>query len=234
MTELLDVLRTEKKYQINQIEAAHLKATLAAVLHRDKHGGENGYRVRSLYFDTPYDGDYYDKVDGLESRRKLRLRIYGDDDSTIKLELKEKQGSLQRKRSLTVSKEEARLLCAGDCDFLLQMQSEFAKELYGRIKKCAYRPKCIVEYDRLAFGVNENNIRITLDSNLRACESRPDLFLPRSALYPVGELCATTLEVKYNDFLLSYIKDLVSLSGRTQVSMSKYCAARNITLRSDI
>ena len=32
--------------------------------------------VRSLYFDSLEDSDYYDKLDGVMNRKKIRLRIY--------------------------------------------------------------------------------------------------------------------------------------------------------------
>ena len=105
-----------------------------------------------------------------------------------------------------------------------------ALELYGRIRQQNYLPKCIVEYDRRAFVVAENDIRITLDSGLRANEANLDLFDPNLNCYPVGELGLVTMEAKFNRFLLSYVKDLVSLSNRTQASVSKYCAARVASL----
>ena len=227
---MLEVLRTEQKYPVSFLEAERMNALLGAVLHPDPHNGMNGYLVRSLYFDTPDNADYRDKEDGLELRRKLRLRIYGPDVQTAKLELKEKQGDDQRKRSLVLSREDAMALCAGDPDVLRKQDSEFALELYGRIRQQNYLPKCIVEYDRRAFVVAENDIRITLDSGLRANEANLDLFDPNLNCYPVGELGLVTMEVKFNRFLLSYVKDLVSLSNRTQASVSKYCAARVASL----
>ena len=38
------------------------------------------------------------------------------------------------------------------------------------------------------------------------------------------------LEVKYNGFLLSYIKDLLDEVHRPELSISKYCLARQLTL----
>lgn len=233
MSELLDVLRTEQKYLLNPAERAHLEYVLDGALHRDAHSGAQGYRVRSLYFDTPDNQDFYDKVDGLEMRRKIRLRIYEPGAQSAKLELKEKQGTLQRKRSLQLTREQALALCAGRYDVLMQMNSSFSMELYARMQQFCYLPTCIVEYDRVAFAVPDNDTRVTLDAGLRASESRLDLFAPDLALYPVGAPGAVTMEVKFNGFLLSYVKDLVSLSSRTRCSSSKYCMARSITLRDD-
>lgn len=227
---LLEVLRTEQKYPMSFMEAERMEAVLSTAMHPDAHNGIGGYLVRSLYFDTMDDADFRDKEAGLEMRRKLRLRVYGPNDSTAKLELKEKQGDFQRKRSLVLSREDAMALCAGDVDVLLRKRSPFAKELYGRIRQQHYMPKAIVEYDRRAFVVVENDIRITLDGNLRANEANLDLFDPNLICYPVGDLTQVTMEVKFNHFLLSYVKDLVSISNRQQISVSKYCAARQVSL----
>lgn len=92
------VLREEKKYLItyeNYISSNHY---LSKVLHPDIHNGINGYMIRSLYFDTLNNDDFYNKVDGLELRRKIRLRIYDPDDNYAYLELKQKQGNYQKKR----------------------------------------------------------------------------------------------------------------------------------------
>lgn len=220
----------EKKYLLNLSEMYSLNRVLSRVLREDAHNGTEGYAVSSLYFDTPDDSDFRDKADGCEMRRKLRLRIYDADAPTAKLELKEKQGDLQRKRSLILTRVQAQAMCSGDYTPLLSINTDFSLELYGRMRQFIYRPKCIVEYDRKAFVLPENSTRITLDSKLRATEAACDLFSTKNNLYPVGIAQSCTLEVKYSRFLLSYIKDMVSLTGRTQTSVSKYCAARCVSM----
>ena len=69
-----EVLRQEKKYAINLSDGAVLRRRLGAVMHGDAHNGPQGYTIRSLYFDTPDDQDFHDKLDGLELRRKLRQK----------------------------------------------------------------------------------------------------------------------------------------------------------------
>lgn len=226
MEQVLETLRTEKKYLLNPRESAHIEGVLSTCLPEDPHNKNGGYLVRSLYFDTPDDTDYWDKTDGYEMRRKLRLRIYSPEDTTAKLELKEKQGDLQRKRSLILTREDALYVSHGDYSPLFRQNTKFSLELYSRMTQQMYRPKCIVEYDRKAFWVTENDIRITLDSGLRSSYVNLELFDSKLMLVPAGMLSSTVLEVKYNRFLLSYVKDLVSLSTRTQISVSKYCAAR--------
>lgn len=71
-----DVLREEKKFLLNQVEALKLRNYLSNVVHTDSHNGPDGYQVRSLYFDSLSNRDFQEKEDGLELRRKFRLRVY--------------------------------------------------------------------------------------------------------------------------------------------------------------
>lgn len=233
MGNLLDVLRTEKKYRLNLVEREKMVTLLSQVLAEDSHSYGAGYRVRSLYFDTPQNTDFYDKLAGLECRRKIRLRIYEKGASTGKLELKEKQGALQRKRSVTLDKESCLQICRGDYTPLLRLDFPFALELYTRMEQYMYQPKCIVEYDRKAFAVAMNDTRVTFDSNLRANFTQTNVFSEDIAFSPIDYKGYSMMEVKYNHFLPAYVKRLVSLPDYMQVSASKYVMARNIILQQD-
>lgn len=85
----------------------------------DSHSSGDGYTIRSLYFDSLEDVDWQEKEDGLELRRKIRLRNYGSQSTFAKLEMKQKQGANQKKRSLLLSKEDAQELISGDYSVLL-------------------------------------------------------------------------------------------------------------------
>ena len=227
-----DVLRQEKKFSVNLVDSAKLRGYLGTVMHTDKHNGSLGYMIRSLYFDTPDEQDFNDKVDGLELRRKIRLRNYDPGSDFAMLEMKQKEGQYQRKRSLKVKKEDALKLCSGDYSPLKTYDDPFAAECYGLMNLRCYRPKAIVEYKRYAFIARENNIRITLDSGISATESCFDIFSKKLPLYPVTDPFLLVLEVKYNGFLLSYIKDMLNRVERSELSVSKYCLARSVTLGS--
>ena len=108
-----EVLRQEKKYLLNIIEGEKIRGRLEQAMMKDAHNGSRGYRIRSLYFDTLDDSDFYDKIEGIELRRKLRLRIYSPESDFAMLEMKQKEGSYQRKRSLRVSREDAQKLIKG-------------------------------------------------------------------------------------------------------------------------
>lgn len=220
MNETLSVFRSEKKYEIDLQTESNLVKRLQMLMDEDPHNGLSGYMVRSLYFDGFYDGDYFDKVDGLEYRKKIRLRIYSPSDQTAKLEIKEKRGSAQLKSSLIVSKDVAEQLIQGNYSPLLLLDNDVATRAYCIMTEHFYRPRCIVEYDRKAFIHHANDIRITLDSNLRS-SSDPSLFFSQNpVLHPV--LMNPVLEVKFNGFLLSYIRDAVNLADLPEQAVSKY------------
>ena len=94
-----EVLRQEKKFLISLEQYYRYSHHLAAALHMDAHSRGEGYLIRSLYFDTLDDKDFEDKEDGVELRRKIRLRNYGADNDFAVLEMKQKQGAMQKKRS---------------------------------------------------------------------------------------------------------------------------------------
>lgn len=225
-----DVLRQEKKFAINVSDGMTLRSRLGSVMRGDAHNGAQGYIIRSLYFDTPDDEDFSSKIEGLELRRKIRLRTYSPQSDFAMLEMKQKEGPYQRKRSLRLSREEARRLCMGDYRPLQAYADPFAAECYGLMHWRCYRPKAVVEYRRHAYVARENHIRITLDGQITATESNCDLFSARLPMYPVMDPFRMVLEVKYNGFLLSYIKDLLDLVERSELSVSKYCLARSVSL----
>lgn len=223
------VLRNERKFLINTAELTAKKHQLRQILHEDPHNGPEGYSVRSLYFDTEYDDDFFDKETGAEVRKKLRLRLYDPAGGFAVLEMKQKQGEQQRKRSLRLNQEDARRLIQCDYTPLLRYPDLFAAECYGLMQTRCYRPRVIVEYRRLAFAARENSIRITFDSRIEAAQSSFDFFAPRLLTAPVMDRSQAVLEVKYNGFLLSYIKEMLSDLSRSELSVSKYCMARRLS-----
>ncbi len=225
-----EVLRQEKKYLLNMVDAQKLCARLSQVMELDQHNGANGYRIRSLYFDRINDGDFMDKVDGMEQRRKIRLRNYGAEEAFAMLEMKQKEGAYQKKRSLPVKRKDAAALSQGNYTPLLAYGDSFAAECYCLMNTMCYRPRAVVEYRRRAFVAKENRIRVTIDDSITATEACYDIFSPTLCQYPVMDAFQGVLEVKYNGFLPGYIKELVSGANRSEFSVSKYCLARSVGL----
>lgn len=226
MAEFLDVLRTEKKYQVSPAVAGQIAARLSYIMPFDKNcRNARPYVVNSLYFDSLYNRDYCEKEVGVEFRKKIRLRVYGEGD-TIKLEWKRKQGAKQRKQSLLLSKTDAESMIKGDYHCLAKYEGDLPKLFYTMMEEEVYRPKCMIRYQRLAFTIPTNDIRLTLDSQISSQEGQFNLFQKSIPFYPVTSPGKTTLEVKYNHFLLDYIRTALSPFELTESASSKYTASR--------
>ncbi|MGN0492941.1 MAG: polyphosphate polymerase domain-containing protein [Acutalibacteraceae bacterium] len=228
------VLREEKKFLIGIHEFISKSSQLEKVLIEDSHNGTHGYMIRSLYFDTPYDSDFFEKQAGTELRRKIRLRIYDPNADYAMLEMKQKQGERQLKRSLRVSREDAQRIIKCDFSPLLKYNEPFAAEIYAFILSRCYRPCTVVQYNRKAFIAKENKIRITFDNRIVATESCFDIFSDRLNMNPVLDPYDVVLEVKYNGFLLGYIREMINSIDKSELSVSKYVLARQNAYKTHI
>ena len=221
---MLSVLRKEVKYYMTAQEFAGLRPQLDALLNRDNHGADFGYKVRSLYYDSVYDRDYYDTVDGLEVKAKIRLRTYAS-ENPIKLEYKQKEGSDSMKSSLILNREEAERMQAGDYSFLTRRPEKEAMEIYLRMMQGGYLPRGLVEYDREAYTFPAGDVRITFDTGTRATGSAWDIFDADPPFTPVIPRDTGVLEVKYTGYLPTFIKAIVE-TGRLPSANSKYIQSR--------
>lgn len=224
-----EVLRQEKKFLISLSQFYRYSHDLSQILKLDSHSQDEGYMIRSLYFDTLDDKDYHEKEDGVELRRKIRLRNYGPDTPFAVLEMKQKQGALQKKRSLKLSREDAKELISGDYSILLKYQEPFAAECFSLMNMLCYRPKTVITYMRKAFVAKENEIRVTFDHHIKGTESCIDIFSDTLLESSILDPYLVVLEVKFNGFLLGYIKDMLKECDTSELSVSKYCLGRSIS-----
>ncbi len=222
----ISIVRTEKKYSITQCQQNALLHRLKPIMNVDEYSGADGYTVRSLYFDSIYDNDYFDKISGLELRKKIRLRIYSTEQTTVKLELKQKQGSAQKKTSISITKKLAEEMMCGHYAGLVELNSEVALMFYQILETGLYRPKCIVEYHRTAFAEESNDTRITIDSEIGTSLFCDRFFDENLSLLPVR--MEPVLEVKYNGFLLSNIKQVLDFADAPELAISKYAMSRQL------
>ena len=222
----MQVIRTESKIQISRTEMLRLSARLAQIMPRDRYSSSpDGYEVRTLYFDTLGDRSCVEKEDGLRFHEKIRVRIYGTDDRVIKLESKRKDGAGQVKQSMLISREMLRELVAGHYGVLLNHPDPMALYFYRRLSE-GMMPKTIIQYQRLSYCLNVNNVRITFDYNIRATEASFDLFADPLLTHPILAADQVILEVKFNHFLPGYLKKALQDVRRSPTSFSKYYGGR--------
>lgn len=224
----LSVSRVELKHHINYFQYISLSQKLSNVLVEDKHNGDRGYIIRSLYFDDYSDGDFYDKLAGLENRKKIRLRVYSVHDKKVKLEIKRKYGDSQQKLSVLIDREDAKELIKCNYEVLRKYDSETARSIYNIMKINRSRPAVLIEYRRKAFIHPMNNIRITLDNDICSNEFDLDLLDENVVMIPTDDYDTDILEVKYNNFIFKYITDLFTSLNLERQSYSKYMVSRGI------
>lgn len=222
-------LRHELKFFISEAQYTLLSGMLSHTLHPDPNGDEhNEYLIRSLYFDTVMNDALYDKLNGVQNRNKYRIRIYNHSDALIKLECKTKVGSLISKRSLTIPRDLAEQLMAGDPSGLETTRSGLLNEVYREMSIHLLRPVVLVDYVREAWLHPAEEVRITFDKHLRTGLNSVELFDPNVPTIPPLDHDDLILEVKYNRVLPPYIRDMVSAccAGAVQSAISKYTWCR--------
>lgn len=219
--------RHEFKYEIDIGQVIILKKRLSEILEKDMHvGKEEGYRIRSLYFDDYDDSCFYDNENGNEPREKYRIRIYNGSTDKIRLELKRKEAGKTLKYSCDISREQTELLMRGERISWEEEMPPLLKKLYIYQETRNLSPKVIVEYDRIPFVYKDGNVRVTLDLDI--CSSNRiehflDKDISRRPIMPKGK---HLLEVKYDEFIPDFIKRTVKMDNLRQTTYSKYYLCR--------
>jgi SPX domain protein involved in polyphosphate accumulation len=227
--------RYELKYVLPIWRRDRIIADLDGFAELDAHGGREGYRLLSLYYDSPGLDFFWAKVDGLKYRRKLRLRIYpdaqGESGQDAMVEIKQRTNRTVQKRRLALPLDKAEALCEGRIGLdglgdLDELDREVASEVVYLVDAMQLRPSAITAYRRLAFVGNtyESGVRITFDMDLGGRVN--DLTLRgRHLNHSLLGQDFCVLEVKTNDTIPNWLSSLLARHGCQIRRVSKYCAA---------
>lgn len=220
-------LRHEYKYLLDHGAYLQLREVLQKVMKSDPHTiDEDGYHIRSLYFDDMYDTALVEKALGLVNRRKFRIRIYNYSDRVIKLEEKIKYEDYIQKNSCNISREEFDRIISGDVSFLHDNNNRVKENYYLNIRNKGLRPKVIVDYFREAYILPYNQIRITFDKQLSSAKPQKNIFNSNLFSNSVGKEYAIILEVKYNNFLPEFVRKTLEIYSSHRLAVSKYMLCR--------
>ena len=217
--------RHEWKHVLNYTDLLTLRHRLGAVMERDPHAIDGKYHIRSLYFDNPDDKALREKIDGVNVREKFRIRLYNWDTSLIKLEKKSKRNGLGTKYSANLTAEDAQKIVDGDLDWMMASDQALVQELYCKMRYQQLEPKTIVDYTREPFIFRPGNVRVTLDYDIRTGQECTDFLDPEVVTIPAGD-APILVEVKWDEFLPTIIRDAVTLPDRRVGSFSKYAQCR--------
>lgn len=219
-------LRHELKYFIGYDTYVIIKRILEKTLDRDDNCDSNGeYHIRSLYFDDIYDSSLYEKNFGVFTREKYRIRIYNYSDTNINLECKKKFDNYISKTTIKIPLEIYNKIMTNNIFFLKKQTGLFA-EFHREITENFLRPKVIVDYVREAYTKDTSDIRITFDKQLSVAYNTNDIFDRNVASARIHDDLHMIMEVKFNEFLPSYLSDILGSFSLKQLAVSKYLMCR--------
>ena len=213
--------RHENKYFISRAGYEMLRTRLQAALETDGHAGvDRRYMIRSLYFDDYVQSGLFDKVEGVETREKFRIRFYDMDDSFIRLESKQKHNMMTRKLSAPLTREQTQQILDGDVWFLQDTGQPLLQDFYIKCRTRLLRPAVIVDYMREAYIYRD--VRITFDLDLQTGNYAFQLFDPTIVTIPVLSSDQIILEIKYDEELPFSIHQLLKPVPAVRSAISKY------------
>ena len=230
--------RTEYKFVISTKQRDRLCEEIGGRMGVDQAPGNEGrYPIVSQYYDSPERDCYWEKARRLQSRRKIRVRMYGSDLSEIPpagfVEIKHKLDGVGGKRRLPVSVDVARRFAAGEQDALRDMLRTVGRsgrmiinEVFDMVERNGHGPAMQIRYDRSAFTTPDEMFRVTFDSDL-LCRSGAHPLRPDDPDYTqqILDPDLVMLEVKSIGPVPYWFRVWIAEAGLTRESFSKYCTA---------
>ena len=219
--------RFELKYLAGRELVTRLRGELAARLDADAHGS---YAVWSRYYDSRDLRFYWEKIDGIRYRRKLRIRHYGSPahvgpDTPVWVEIKQRVNRVTQKRRARLPYADALAVCAGREPPACEPEDEgVVEEVLGMVAAYRLRPTTVVGYVREPFvGRDEDaGLRVTVDSRVRGRDRDLDLGLETANRFIVRP-DLSVIEVKVNERAPTWLTDGIARHDLQVIRMSKYC-----------
>lgn len=226
MEKIKKVYRHEKKYTLSWNEFQIINGKLKHLLRRDPHCPPEGYEVKSLYFDNPYDFALGQKMEGTDLRHKFRIRVYNNDFSRLKLEKKSKHNVMTNKDSVYLTLEEAKAISEGDYTCMDDKNDDFFTNFYYKMKHEQYEPKVIVKYNRIAYVYPVSNLRVTFDFKIKKSDQVEKFFNSDNGYMKVYDPNEVVMEVKFDHVLPAFVRSAIQSPHVMAASSSKYVASR--------
>ncbi|MED4583016.1 polyphosphate polymerase domain-containing protein [Brevibacillus choshinensis] len=220
-------LRNEWKYYIRFHDYISLRNKLRLITTLDPNSTDDeGYHIRSLYFDDVYDTSLYEKNYGVYKRRKYRIRIYNQSDAVIKLERKSKYDGYICKEAVSITRDEYEQVMAGQLDFLLKRKTGLLHDFYYDCKNHLFQPRVVTDYVREAYLMEIGNVRVTFDKSLMTNVNTFDIFDPQMKTVHAIHEPKMIMEVKFDNFLPINIRYLLQYFSNQRSAISKYVVCR--------
>ncbi|WP_405724547.1 polyphosphate polymerase domain-containing protein [Streptomyces sp. NBC_00028] len=222
--------RFELKYLVPVEQAAEIRDELAERMDSDLHSPVGGYGVWSLYYDSPQLRFYWEKIEGLKFRRKLRIRHYGNldgvtDDSMVCVEIKQRVNRVTQKRRIMLPYGVARQLC-DDRELVEHSPKEraFIHEVLELVIRLNLKPTAITGYQREAFVGRDadTGLRVTFDRRIRGRDRDFHFGTPTPENRFTIPPHLSVMEIKVNERTPHWITDLAARRNLNLIRVSKY------------
>ena len=230
--------RFEIKYQISIPERNNIINHISPFMELDSHikEGYNNYEVRSVYFDSPFKKAYFEKINGIKIRVKLRIRYYPDfqtgEKELVFIELKRKINENVSKSRVLVPFKDAIKIIDGDTSQAKKFYDKASKEdkinlenIWYLYKRYNLRPVCVVCYHRQPYisKIEKGRFRITFDTGVKVRNYNFDLHYGGGYKYVVPPYICI-MEVKFTNFIPNWAVIIVQRNNVIQEKMSKFAS----------
>ncbi|CAJ1585443.1 polyphosphate polymerase domain-containing protein [[Mycobacterium] wendilense] len=222
--------RYEIKYLLDEFKVPALREQLAAHMAVDAYSPQGGYPVTSLYYDTPDLRFYWEKIEGLRFRRKLRMRLYGTpaectEDTPVQVEIKQRVNRVTQKRRLALPYGTARRWLDGREQISCSpAERPFVEEVTTLVGNLDLRPIVTTGYRREAFVGWEADLglRVTIDHKVHGRDRDFHFASGATNRYTIPPKLAI-VEIKANERVPYWVTDLAARAEMSVVRISKYC-----------
>lgn len=209
--------RFEKKYFLTPEQMNSLVSGMAPFVRPDEYGQ---YTICNIYYDTDDFRLIRESIEKPAYKEKLRVRSYGVPESGGKvfIELKKKYDGVVYKRRITAAPEAVSPILDGT----VVASSQIGREIEWFQHYYKTSPKVFIAYDRTAFaGIDDSELRITFDTNMRWRDSDLDLRFGDAGLPIIGG-DRVLMEVKLPGTCPLWLAHLLSSVRAAPASFSKY------------
>lgn len=227
-------MRWEYKYLVPLNKLGQFRSDIMPYVDYDENTlnrPDKEYTVRSIYFDNNKFNDFFEKLQGIRTRKKIRIRGYNipNENSVVFMEIKRKaQDIIKKDRCSLFYKNLDPLFLVKDFENYLIMGEnpqivQNAQHFFYYIIKDSLKPVLLVVYEREAyFSKFDPKFRLSFDKNLRsmAYPKLDDLY-SEDFLTPY-QFDSFILEVKFSGTIPSWMRDIISGYHLKRISFSKY------------
>ena len=229
--------RYELKYLVSEKLADSIRAEVLTHLNSDQNSvaGSQGYRVQSLYLDSPRLHCYQDTLQGNKNRFKLRIRFYDNGEhSPVFLEIKRRVTDVIQKKRACVSRESAEKLLKGYSPNPQMLINNTPAEQDGlntffRLKEqLGATGRIYVDYYREAYqNGSDNDYRVTFDRQICGSHYRPGSRLIMPEISKMSKIDNVVLEMKFINQPAPWMIAIAQRFGLTPTSVPKYVECIN-------